>query len=52
MLLSGAGESSAWIIIFDGNPLTTLQIALIEICGNNIHLAGKKDCFGLYPCCA
>lgn len=41
-LLPGAEESSALITVFDGNPLTALLIALIEICGNNIHLAGKK----------
>lgn len=41
-VLPCAGESFALIAIFDGNPLTALLITLIEICGNNIHLAGKK----------
>lgn len=41
-LLPDAGESSALIIIFDGNPLAALLIALIETCGNSIHLSGKQ----------
>lgn len=48
-LLPGAEESSALITVFDGNPLTALLIALIGICGNNIHLAGKKRLFCFIP---
>lgn len=41
-LLPDAWESSALITIFDGNPLAVLLIALIETCGNNIHLSEKQ----------